>query len=62
MQNQKKKRKEAINSKTVVITDTEIPDKLKQEKADKEATEAEKEGKRAKKKGKRAKKKEKEQE
>ena len=39
----KKKRKEAINSKVVVITDTEILDKLKQEKADKEAKEAEKE-------------------
>ena len=34
---QKKKRKEAINSKTVVITDIEILDKLNQEKADKEA-------------------------
>ena len=55
----KKKRKEAINSKTVVITDTEILDKLKQEKADKEAKEAEKEQKR---KEKEQKKKEKEQE
>jgi len=41
-----KKRKEAINSKAVLITDTEILDKLKQEKADKEAKAAEKEQKR----------------
>ena len=55
----KKKRKEAINSNTVVITDTEILDKLKQEKADKEAKEAEKEQKRKEKEQEREKRKEK---
>lgn len=39
----KKKRKEAINSKAVLITDTEILVKLKQDKADKETKAAEKE-------------------
>ena len=39
----KRKKKEAINSKAVMITDTEILDRLKQDKADKEAKALEKE-------------------
>lgn len=44
----KKKRKEAINSKAVLITDTEILDKLKQDKTEKETKAAEKEQKKMK--------------
>ena len=41
----KRKKKEAINSKAVMITDTETLDQLKQDKADKEAKVLEKEAK-----------------